>query len=72
MIASLRSLCIINKEAQIISEKYEFMEAAINPLPADHDCQAFQTAWNQTRRRVTRRLVRVQAVCHSVNMSSKF
>ena len=31
-----------------------------------------QTAWIQPRRRVTRRLVRFQAVCHSANMSSKF
>ena len=31
-----------------------------------------QTAWNLTRRRVTRRLVWFQAVCHSANMPSKF
>ena len=30
-----------------------------------------QTAWNQTRRRVTWRLVWFQAVCHSANKSSK-
>ena len=31
-----------------------------------------KTVWNQTRRWVTRRLVRFQAVCHSANMSSEF
>ena len=37
----------------------------VNPYTANHDCQAFA-------HRVTRRLVRFQAVCHSANMSSKF
>ena len=36
-----------------------------NPLPADHDCQAFANSLEPD-------LVRFQAVCHSVNMSSKF
>ena len=31
-----------------------------------------QTAWNQTRRQVTRRLIRFQTVCYSADMSSKF
>ena len=42
---------------------FKLLIMIVEPLP---------TAWNQTRRRVTRHLVTFQAVCHSANMSSKF